>query len=99
MCQYQDIWIGQTKVRNERNFQVLSRVTKLTLGLFFLYVRLWRAANDPAFSLVVSVSVCGLRGPGLKVKKLEFILKLKVKRNDWLLADMCPQAVNQCALF
>ena len=21
------------------------------------------------------------------------------KRNDWLLADTCPQAANQCALF
>ena len=31
--------------------------------------------------------------------KLEFILKLKIKRNDWLLADTCPQAANHCALF
>ena len=37
--------------------------------------------------------------PGLEVIKLEFILKLKIKRNDWLLADMCPQATNQCSLF
>ena len=27
---------------------------------------------------------------GLEVFKLEFILKLKVKRNDWLLADKQP---------
>ena len=27
--------------------------------------------------------------PGLEVIKLEFILKLKIKRNDWLLADTC----------
>ena len=26
-------------------------------------------------------------------------LKLKIKRNDWLLADVCPQATNHCALF
>ena len=26
-------------------------------------------------------------------------LKLKIKRNDWLLADTCPQAANHCALF
>ena len=32
------------------------------------------------FFLVVS-------GPGLEVIKLEFILKLKIKHNDWLLAD------------
>ena len=37
--------------------------------------------------------------PGLEVIKLEVILRLKIKRNDWLLADMCPQAANQCALF
>ena len=27
--------------------------------------------------------------PGLKVIKLEYILKLKIKCNDWLLADTC----------
>ena len=37
--------------------------------------------------------------PGLEVIKLEFILRLKIKCNDWLLADMCPQAANHCALF
>ena len=24
---------------------------------------------------------------------------IKIKRNDWLLADTCPQAANHCALF
>ena len=28
---------------------------------------------------------------GLEIIKLEFILKLKIKRNDWLLADTRPQ--------
>ena len=53
--------------------------------------------------------------PGLEDVKLELILKLKIKRNDWLLADTflklkikrndwllaktCPQAANHCALF
>ena len=37
--------------------------------------------------------------PGLEVIKLEFILRLKINLNDWLLADTCPQAANQCALF
>ena len=37
--------------------------------------------------------------PGLEVIKLEYILRLKIKRNDWLLADTCPQAANHCALF
>ena len=37
--------------------------------------------------------------PGLEVIKHEFILKLKIKRNDWLLADTCPQTANHWALF
>ena len=37
--------------------------------------------------------------PGLEVIKLEFILKLKPKHNDWLLANMSPQAANHCALY
>ena len=39
------------------------------------------------------------QSPGLEVIKLEFILRLKIKHNDWLLADMWPQAANHCALF
>ena len=39
------------------------------------------------------------KGSGLKVIKLEFILKLKLKHNDWLLVDTCLQATNHCALF
>ena len=37
--------------------------------------------------------------PGLEVIKLEYSLKLKIKGNDWLLVDTCPQAANHCALF
>ena len=36
---------------------------------------------------------------GLEVIKLEYSLRLKIKRNDWLFADTCPQAANHCALF
>ena len=36
--------------------------------------------------------------PGLEVIKLEFILRLKIKSNDWLFADTCPQAANNYAL-
>ena len=36
---------------------------------------------------------------GLEVIKLENSLRLKIKHNDWLLADTCPQAANHCALF
>ena len=37
--------------------------------------------------------------PGLEVIKFEFILKLKIKHKDWLLADMCPQTANRYAFF
>ena len=37
--------------------------------------------------------------PGLEVIKLEYILRIKIKRYDWLLADMCPQAANHCAFL
>ena len=35
----------------------------------------------------------------LEVIKLEYSLKLKIKCNDWLLVDTCPQAANHCALL
>ena len=31
---------------------------------------------------------------GLEVIKLDFILRLKIKRNDWLLADTCPHCLR-----
>ena len=48
---------------------------------------------------IVLLFFCLFMIPGPKFIKLKFILKLKIKRNDWLLADMCPQAANHCALF
>ena len=37
--------------------------------------------------------------PSLEVKELVYSLKLKMNRNDSLLADTCPQAANHCTLF
>ena len=37
--------------------------------------------------------------PCVEVIKREFVLRLKIKRYDWLLADTCPQAANHCALL
>ena len=52
---------------------------------------------------VLSSFVIHLALPGEESRhrgyKLEYILKLKIKRNDWLLADTCLQAANHCALF
>ena len=50
------------------------------------------------YNIVITTIVCEL-DPGLEVIKLEFILRLKIKRNDWLFADTCPQAANHWALF
>ena len=51
--------------------------------------------KDPSFSCATANS---LIRPSLEVIKLEHS-RLKIKRNDWLLADMCPQAANHCALL
>ena len=69
----------------------------------------WRKGNyfltSPSITMVVTSFVVSclylqtVNTPGFEVIKLEFILRLKIKRNDWLLADTCPQAANHCTLF
>ena len=44
-------------------------------------------------------NIITVKQSGIEVIKLEYILILKIKRNDWPLADTCPQAANHCALF
>ena len=51
------------------------------------------------YSLLLFCFVFVVFAIDLEVIKLGHSLKLKIKRNDWLLADTCPQAANQCALF
>ena len=51
---------------------------------------------DKCISQVLRIQ---LISSGLEAIKLEFILKLKIKCNDWLLVDTCPQAANHCTLF
>ena len=36
---------------------------------------------------------------GLEVITLEFILRLKIKCNAWLLVDTCPQTANHSVYF
>ena len=44
--------------------------------------------------------ICLLVGQtGLEVINLEYSLRLKIKRNDWLLAGKCPQAANHSVFF
>ena len=38
-----------------------------------------------------------LNQSGLEVIKLEYSLRLKIKCNDWLLADTCPQSAKNWA--
>ena len=63
-------------------------------------------AHEKYILIVYDQSVYLTTDAGLKVIKLEFILRLEIKHNDWLLAntywllaDMCPQVANHCALF
>ena len=53
--------------------------------------------SSSPFQIYMSASF--LATPGVEVSKLEFILRLKIKHNDWLFADTCPQAANHWALF
>ena len=43
---------------------------------------------------ITSESMCNI------IELIESVsFHVPIKRNDWLLADMCPQAANHCALF
>ena len=69
----------------------VSRVSQLTN-------KKKRMPFDPLFSNYGTRITPDLR-PGLEVINLEYKLRLKIKRNDWLFADTCPQTANHCALF
>ena len=47
----------------------------------------------------IALSLVSVICPGLEVINLEASLRLKIKRNDWLLVDTCPQAANHCTSF
>ena len=55
-----------------------------------------RLNEDPDLKLLLVVSflvlVVGWSYRGSAIK-LEYSLKLKIKHNDWLLADTCPQPI------
>ena len=51
------------------------------------------------YGVLGQVSVLIVLIPGLEVIKLEYSLRVKIKRDHWLLADTCPQAANHCTLF
>ena len=73
-------------------------LSSLVDGAFVVCVRAWLCGEvHRALSSLTIISLKESVGP--EVIKLEYSLKLKIKCNDWQLADTCPQASNHCALF
>ena len=73
------------------------------ISWFFLYM-FESLMEDSLFALTLFQScwddfLSSCVKPGLEVIKLEFILRLKIMHNDWLLEDKCTQSANHCALF
>ena len=67
--------------------------------VFFVTIREYQTPYRPSYMDIFTIQCqCAVK-TGLEVIKVEFILKLKIKRNDWLLVDTCTQAANHCALF
>ena len=69
-------------------------VNLIRSDLFIYPSRKCGSVNLKYWQLQIKNTIYGK--PGLEVIKLEFILQLKIKRNDWLLRDTCPQATNHC---
>ena len=65
------------------------------LGLYFYYFLRMKGRHNLTFYLISHL----VADSDLEIIKLEYNLRLEIKRNDWLLADTCPQATNHCALF
>ena len=57
----------------------------------------WSSIKHTVTCFFARLKLCAISG--LEVIKLEYILRLKIKRNDWLLVDTCQQATNHYALF
>ena len=84
-------------------FECASNVQEVVIG--WLYHRLYGCnvqmfIKEPACNVGEFIIEHPYRiSAGLEVIKLEYILRLKIKHNDWLLADTCPQSANHCVLF
>ena len=81
----------------QRNLLSLYKYTNL-----FIYNAKYDFAIGLGLSLAYPKSLVTSnkrKRPVLEIIKLELILKLKIKCNDWLLVDTCPQAANNYALF
>ena len=94
------LWKGHMLERKFKSVYfayLLAVFTALTgmmlVGLNFVMSEVF---GDRSYELQCAVGFSG-KSTKLRAYKLKFILKLKIKRNDWLLADMCPQAANHCS--
>ena len=69
-----------------RENKTLAKISKLTV-LFFCTIQERKKAffENTIFALVKVFKIIS----GLEVIKLEYSLKVKIKCNDWLLADTC----------
>ena len=75
---------------------------KVTLAKEFCFCCPWELQDGDDLTIVaqsLEELLVKTKTPSLEVKKLEYSLRLKIKCNDWLLADTCPQAANHRALF
>ena len=81
--------------RSKAKLEKRVYVNELDVVSQLLYVLI---ENTPNHNVYLQPDLCRSRA-GPQVIKLEYSLKLKIKRNDWLLVDRCPQAANHCALF
>ena len=68
-------------------FEILKARNFFICRYFSFYEQLKVSAQLSIKSFITS-------GPGLEVIKLEYSLRLKIKHNDWLVVDTCPQAAN-----
>ena len=64
-----------------------------------MFVNMSIMENVHLISRTLLNSGLNVKNPGLEVIKLEYILRLKIKHNDWLLADTCPQSANHSPFF
>ena len=84
--------------------EILDSFRNASHNLIFYYYFSASIINSNQHFFLVNVWSFGVMlikmiSSDLEVIKLEYCLRIKIKRNDWLLADACPRAANHCPLF
>ena len=86
-------------IKSKGNTMFTNRQANIVFNYFYVKRKVLRDGVSTYLLDLVLKPAEITTSSGLEVIKFEFILRLKIKRNDWLLADTCPQAANHCALF